>query len=207
MRQHLAIRRSGQRLPLQTVTHEDRKRSFSRSAAPHRDSRPDQEEHSSSRYAGKKSYAKHVQSAADLDSTNYMGGEFLPADYQNGFLSGDLQPESTGLEISSWQKDGQTITISMKSAVLSIEDKAVLEHLASLLSLGRHRDDAEHLLNRFESSLKVQYADRDQLVMVFLVGFGSYFFNNTIQPWMLVYGGQDFSLWGILEGLIARLIA
>ena len=54
----------------------------------------------------------HVESASDLDSTNYMGGEFLPADYQNGFLSGDLQPESSGLKISSWQKDGQTITIS-----------------------------------------------------------------------------------------------
>jgi len=39
--------------------HEDRKRSFSRSAAPHRDSRPDQDEYSSSRCAGKKSYAKH----------------------------------------------------------------------------------------------------------------------------------------------------
>ena len=43
------------------------------------------------------------------------------------------------------------------------------------------------------------------IIMVFLVGFGAYFFNNTIQPWMLVYGGQDFSLWGIIEGLIARL--
>ena len=45
------------------------------------------------------------------------------------------------------------------------------------------------------------------IVMVLLVGFGSYFFNNTIQSWMLVYGGQDFSLWGIIEGMIARLIA
>ena len=45
------------------------------------------------------------------------------------------------------------------------------------------------------------------IVMVLLVGFGAYFFNNTIQGWMLVYGGQDFSLWGILEGLIAKLIA
>ncbi len=44
------------------------------------------------------------------------------------------------------------------------------------------------------------------VVMVFLVGFGAHFFNNTIQPWMLVYGGQDFSLWGIVMGLIARLI-
>jgi PTS system ascorbate-specific IIC component len=45
------------------------------------------------------------------------------------------------------------------------------------------------------------------IIMVFLVGFGAYFFNNTIQSWMLVYGGQDFSLWGIIEGLIARLIS
>lgn len=45
------------------------------------------------------------------------------------------------------------------------------------------------------------------IVMVLLVGFGAYFFNNTIQPWMLVYGGQDFSLFGMLEGLVARLIA
>lgn len=43
------------------------------------------------------------------------------------------------------------------------------------------------------------------IIMVFLVGFGSYFFGNTINNWMLVYGGQDFSLWGIIEGLIARL--
>ena len=44
------------------------------------------------------------------------------------------------------------------------------------------------------------------VVMVLLVGFGAYFFNNTIQPWMLVYGGQDFSLFGIIEGLIAGLL-
>ncbi|MDY6034735.1 MAG: PTS ascorbate transporter subunit IIC [Bulleidia sp.] len=43
------------------------------------------------------------------------------------------------------------------------------------------------------------------VVMVLLVGLGAYFFNHTIQPWMLVYGGQDFSLWGIIEGIIARL--
>ncbi|MFL0268865.1 PTS ascorbate transporter subunit IIC [Candidatus Clostridium radicumherbarum] len=45
------------------------------------------------------------------------------------------------------------------------------------------------------------------IIMVFLVGFGSYFFSHTIQSWMLVYGGQDFSLWGIIEGLIAKLIS
>lgn len=45
------------------------------------------------------------------------------------------------------------------------------------------------------------------IVMVLLVGLGAYFFNNTIQPWMLIYGGQDFSLWGIVEGFLAHLIA
>ena len=44
------------------------------------------------------------------------------------------------------------------------------------------------------------------VVMVFLVGLGSYFFGNTINNWMLVYGGQDFSLWGIVTGLIARIL-
>ena len=38
------------------------------------------------------------------------------------------------------------------------------------------------------------------------VGFGAYFFSNTIQQWMLVYG-EDFDLWGIVCGSIARLIA
>ncbi len=45
------------------------------------------------------------------------------------------------------------------------------------------------------------------VLAVLLVGFGSYFFGNTINNWMLVFGGQDFSLWGIVEGLIARLLA
>lgn len=45
------------------------------------------------------------------------------------------------------------------------------------------------------------------IIAVFLVGFGAYFFNNTIQQWMLVYGGQDFDLWGMVVGAIARLIA
>lgn len=45
------------------------------------------------------------------------------------------------------------------------------------------------------------------IIMVFLVGLGSYFFMNTINNWMLVYGGQDFSLWGIITGSIAKLLA
>ena len=83
---------------------------------------------------------------------------------------------SSGIEITGTSGQGLKTSGSeaarrscMKSAVLSIEDKAVLEHLASLLSLGRHRNDAEQLLNRFESSLKVQYADRDQLVMMLAI--------------------------------------
>lgn len=44
------------------------------------------------------------------------------------------------------------------------------------------------------------------IVMVFLVGFGNLYYQNTIANWMLVFGGQDFSLWGAVEGMIARLI-
>jgi PTS system IIC component len=44
------------------------------------------------------------------------------------------------------------------------------------------------------------------IIMVFLVGFGSYFFGHTINNWILVYAGQDFSILGIITGLIARLI-
>ncbi|MEG1268701.1 MAG: PTS ascorbate transporter subunit IIC [Oscillospiraceae bacterium] len=43
------------------------------------------------------------------------------------------------------------------------------------------------------------------IIMIFLVGLGANFFNHTINDWMLVFGGQDFSLWGMLEGLVARL--
>ena len=45
------------------------------------------------------------------------------------------------------------------------------------------------------------------IIAVLLVGFGAYFFNNTIQQWMLVYGGQDFDLWGMVVGAVARLLA
>lgn len=45
------------------------------------------------------------------------------------------------------------------------------------------------------------------IIAVLLVGFGAYFFNNTIQQWMLVYGGQDFDLWGMVVGAVAKLIA
>ena len=42
--------------------------------------------------------------------------------------------------------------------------------------------------------------------MVFLVGFGNLYYQHTIANWMLVFGGQDFSLWGAVEGFIAGLI-
>lgn len=45
------------------------------------------------------------------------------------------------------------------------------------------------------------------IIAVLLVGFGAYFFNNTIQSWMLVFGGQDFDLWGMVCGAVARLLA
>ncbi len=45
------------------------------------------------------------------------------------------------------------------------------------------------------------------IIMVFLVGIGAYFFSHTINDWMLVFGGQDFSFWGILEGLVAKIFA
>lgn len=45
------------------------------------------------------------------------------------------------------------------------------------------------------------------VIAVLLVGFGAYFFNNTIQSWMLVFGGQDFDLWGMIVGAVARLLA
>lgn len=45
------------------------------------------------------------------------------------------------------------------------------------------------------------------IVMVFLVGFGAYFFEGTINGWMLVFGGNDFSLWGIIMGFISSIFA
>jgi len=45
------------------------------------------------------------------------------------------------------------------------------------------------------------------IVMVFLVGLGAFFFEGTINGWMLVFGGNDFSLWGMIMGLVSRLFA
>ncbi len=43
--------------------------------------------------------------------------------------------------------------------------------------------------------------------MILMIGVGAPFFMSTINQWILVYGGQDFSVWGIISGLIANLIA
>jgi len=43
------------------------------------------------------------------------------------------------------------------------------------------------------------------VIMVFLVGFGAFFFEGTINGWMLVFGGNDFSLWGSIMGLITGI--
>jgi len=44
------------------------------------------------------------------------------------------------------------------------------------------------------------------ILLVFLMGFSLPFVDRTIADWMLVYGGQDFSLWAIIEGLILKII-
>ena len=44
------------------------------------------------------------------------------------------------------------------------------------------------------------------IVMMFFMAFSLPFFNETIADWMLIFGGNDFSLWGILGGLFARLM-
>ena len=45
------------------------------------------------------------------------------------------------------------------------------------------------------------------VVMVLLVGFSIPFLQGTVADWIVIFGGNDFSLWAIIEGLFARLIA
>ena len=40
------------------------------------------------------------------------------------------------------------------------------------------------------------------IILVFLMGFSLPFVDKTIADWMLGFGGQDFSLWAIIQGLI-----
>lgn len=43
-------------------------------------------------------------------------------------------------------------------------------------------------------------------VMVLLLGFSLVFYKATIMDWMLIFGGNDLSLWGIISGFIGSLI-
>lgn len=43
------------------------------------------------------------------------------------------------------------------------------------------------------------------LAMVVLVGVSAAIYNETIQNWILIFGGNDLSLWGILSNLISSL--
>ncbi len=43
------------------------------------------------------------------------------------------------------------------------------------------------------------------VVMVALVGISAALFSTTIQNWILIFGGNDLSLWGILGELIGKL--
>ncbi len=44
------------------------------------------------------------------------------------------------------------------------------------------------------------------LVMVILLGISTYFFRDTIQDWILIFGGNDMSLWGSVTGGIVELV-
>lgn len=43
------------------------------------------------------------------------------------------------------------------------------------------------------------------IAIVFLMGFSLPFLSGTIAGWMMVFGGQDFSLWAIIQGGILRI--
>ena len=44
------------------------------------------------------------------------------------------------------------------------------------------------------------------VVMMIFMGLSLPFFSDTIADWMLIFGGNDFSIMGILGGLIARIL-
>ncbi len=44
------------------------------------------------------------------------------------------------------------------------------------------------------------------VVMVLLLGFSIPFLRTTVADWIVIFGGNDFSLWAIIQGLIANLI-
>lgn len=43
------------------------------------------------------------------------------------------------------------------------------------------------------------------VLMIFLVGFSIPFLKNTVSDWIVIFGGNDFSLWAIISGAIGRL--
>jgi len=43
------------------------------------------------------------------------------------------------------------------------------------------------------------------VLMIFLVGFSIPFLANTASDWIVIFGGNDFSLWAIISGLFGRL--
>ena len=45
------------------------------------------------------------------------------------------------------------------------------------------------------------------VVMVLLLGFSIPFLQGTVADWIIIFGGNDFSLWAIIEGLVAGLIS
>ena len=45
------------------------------------------------------------------------------------------------------------------------------------------------------------------VVMVLLLGFSIPFLRTTVGDWMMIFGGNDFSLWAIVQGLFVNLLS
>lgn len=43
------------------------------------------------------------------------------------------------------------------------------------------------------------------VLMIFLVGFSIPFLSNTVSDWIIIFGGNDFSLWSIIGGVIGKM--
>lgn len=43
------------------------------------------------------------------------------------------------------------------------------------------------------------------ILMIFLVGFSIPFLQHTVSDWIVIFGGNDFSLWAIISGAVAKL--
>lgn len=44
------------------------------------------------------------------------------------------------------------------------------------------------------------------ILMIFLVGLSIPFLQNTVSDWIIIFGGNDFSLWSIISGIIGKLL-